>query len=123
MGTVARCVTSSAEAPGICTNTSSIGTTICGSSSRGVCEDAESAEQKRGDDDQRRQLRLNENVRDAAREPQGVLGAFGLAGVSLIVVPRSACRPSSRFRARQRFFLPPATRRALPLAPRTSCPA
>src|ERR1039458_9234309 len=36
MGTVARCCTSAAEAPGICTNTSSMGTTIWGSSSRGV---------------------------------------------------------------------------------------
>ncbi len=36
MGTVARCCTSCGDAPGICTNTSSMGTTICGSSSRGV---------------------------------------------------------------------------------------
>ena len=33
---LARCSTSAADAPGICTKTSSMGTTICGSSSRGV---------------------------------------------------------------------------------------
>src|SRR5208282_507047 len=38
MGMVTRCSTSSADAPGMLTNTSSIGTTICGSSSRGVCQ-------------------------------------------------------------------------------------
>src|SRR5271169_189834 len=36
MGRLTRCATSSADAPGICTNTSSMGTTIWGSSSRGV---------------------------------------------------------------------------------------
>ena len=35
MGLVTRSSTSCAEAPGICTNTSIIGTMICGSSSRG----------------------------------------------------------------------------------------
>src|SRR5208337_3073704 len=38
MGIVTRCSTSCADAPGMFTNTSSMGTTICGSSSRGVCQ-------------------------------------------------------------------------------------
>src|SRR5208337_210406 len=38
IGIVTRCSTSCADAPGMLTNTSSIGTTICGSSSRGVCQ-------------------------------------------------------------------------------------
>src|SRR5512146_2749651 len=40
IGMVTRCSTSADDAPGICTNTSSMGTTICGSSSRGVCHTA-----------------------------------------------------------------------------------
>ena len=49
IGLVTRSSTSCAEAPGIWTKTSTIGTMICGSSSRGSFHTAKSAEQDRPD--------------------------------------------------------------------------
>ena len=56
IGLVTRSSTSRADAPGICTKTSTIGTMICGSSSRGSFHTAKRADQQRARDDQRRQL-------------------------------------------------------------------
>ena len=67
IGRVTRSSTSLALAPGMATITSIIGTLICGSSSRGSRMIAASAQQDRGDDDQRRELRIDE--RSAAMRP------------------------------------------------------
>ena len=67
MGLVTRSSTSCAEAPGICTKTSIIGTMICGSSSRGSFQHGEAAESSDADDDQRRQLGSD----PCLREPPG----------------------------------------------------
>ena len=59
IGLVTRSSTSRAEAPGICTKTSTIGTMICGSSSRGSFQTAKRAQQQRAGDHQRRQLGID----------------------------------------------------------------
>ena len=68
IGMLARCSTSAADAPGICTNTSSMGTTICGSSSRGVRRMANAPSSSENSDEQRRQLRVDELRRPALRQ-------------------------------------------------------
>ena len=94
MGIVARCCTSAGVAPGMRTKTSSMGTTICGSSSRGV-------------------IRM-------AKAPASSAPAMN-SGVSLELMKACATRPAMRSgvsRLRRHSLLSPPTR--LPLS---SCPA
>ena len=67
-----RCSTSVGEAPGISTNTSIIGTMICGSSSRGSAMTAYRPSSSDADDDERRQLRMDERRRQPARQSPAV---------------------------------------------------
>ena len=66
IGLVTRSSTSCAEAPGICTKTSIIGTMICGSSSRGSFQTAKAPMSSDAADDQRRQLGGDPRVGEAS---------------------------------------------------------
>ena len=65
-----RSSTSLTPAPGISTKTSAKGTTICGSSSRGVASTAKRPEQQRGQDDELGELGVDEGPREAPRESE-----------------------------------------------------
>ena len=71
IGLVTRSSTSRAEAPGICTKTSIIGTMICGSSSRGSFHTAKAPMSERAGDEQRRQLGRDPRVGEPARGAEG----------------------------------------------------
>ena len=73
MGLVTRSSTSCAEAPGICTKTSIIGTMICGSSSRGSFHTAKAPISSDRADQQRREFGGDPRLREAARGTQAAL--------------------------------------------------
>ena len=90
--------------PGARTKTSIIGTTICGSSSRGNRHHRADTEQHRCHDDQRRQLRINEEADNLPGETELVsvmlhyfsrieeLSASSLLALVITVFPRAATR-------------------------------
>ena len=61
---------SGAESPGAATWMSTIGTLICGSSSRGMVMDGEDADQDRGKQEQRRQRRVYRRLGQASRKAE-----------------------------------------------------
>ena len=63
IGATTRLSTSAGSAPGHATITSTIGTRICGSSSRGVARSASAPEAEGGRDDERRELAVEEGLR------------------------------------------------------------
>src|ERR1035438_10520217 len=71
MGLVTRSSTSCAEAPGICTNTSIIGTMICGSSSRGSFHTAKAPIAARHKSKEASIWRRSTRERRAPRDPGG----------------------------------------------------
>ena len=70
IGLVTRSSTSRAEAPGIWTNTSTIGTMICGSSSRGNFQTANAPKQQRTGDHEGRELRIDPGARKCPRRAE-----------------------------------------------------
>ena len=133
IGLVTRSSTSRAEAPGICTNTSTMGTTICGSSSRGSFQNGEEPEQDGGADDQRCELGVDPGVGEPSgraeftgprslNQPPRANRLRGLAGRGRSPVS-PALRPE-RTSARSSSFAPRVTKRvrAAPFsATKTDC--